>query len=118
MRIFRPSLVEYPDVIRFGLYSGGVSVINVFYNLAPQIFLARILDFAAVGLYSRAVGVTQVFDRLVGQVLSPVIMPAIFAQKQSRRRSEGIYLDAISLLSAVHWPFLDFHGDSWRSRSS
>jgi O-antigen/teichoic acid export membrane protein len=106
MRIFRPSLLEYPDVIRFGLYSGAISIINVFYNLAPQIFLARILDFAAVGLYSRAIGVTQVFDKLVGQVLGPVIMPAIFAQTQIGGNLKRIYLDAISLLTAVHWPFL------------
>jgi O-antigen/teichoic acid export membrane protein len=108
MRIFRPSLSEYPDVITFGLYSGGISVINVFYNLAPQIFLARILDFAAVGLYSRAIGITQVFDRLVGQVLSPVIMPAIFVQTQAGGNLKRIYLDAIALLTAVHWPFLTF----------
>jgi O-antigen/teichoic acid export membrane protein len=108
MRIFRPSLLEYPDVIRFGLYSGAISIINVFYNLAPQIFLARILDFAAVGLYSRAISVTQVFDKMVGQVLGPVIMPAIFAQTQTGGNLKRIYLDAISLLTAVHWPFLTF----------
>lgn len=107
-QIFRPSLAEYPDVVRFGLYSGGVSIINVFYNLAPQIFLARILDFAAVGLYSRAIGITQVFDKLVGQVLSPVIMPAIFSQTKAGVNLKRIYLDAISLLTAVHWPFLAF----------
>jgi O-antigen/teichoic acid export membrane protein len=107
-RVFRPSLAEYPDVIRFGLYSGGVSIINVFYNLAPQIFLARILDFAAVGLYSRAIGITQVFDRLVGQVLSPVVMPAIFAQTKAGGNLKHIYLDAVTLLTAVHWPFLAF----------
>jgi O-antigen/teichoic acid export membrane protein len=107
-RVFRLSLAEYPDVMRFGLYSGGVSIINVFYNLAPQIFLARILDFAAVGLYSRAVGITQVFDRLVSQVLNPVIMPAIFAQTKAGGNLKRIYLDAIALLTAVHWPFLTF----------
>lgn len=107
-QIFRPSLSEYPDVIRFGLYSGGISIINVFYNLAPQIFLARILDFAAVGLYSRAVSITQVFDKLVGQVLGPVIMPAIFAQTKAGGNLKRIYLDAITLLTAVHWPFLTF----------
>jgi O-antigen/teichoic acid export membrane protein len=107
-QIFRPSLSEYPDVIRFGLYSGGVSIINVFYNLAPQIFLARILDFAAVGLYSRALGITQIFDKLVGQVLGPVIMPAIFAQAKAGGNLKRIYLDAIALLTAVQWPFLTF----------
>lgn len=107
-QVFRPSLAEYPDVIEFGLYSGGVSIINVFYNLAPQIFLARILDFAAVGLYSRALSIAQVFDKLVGQVLGPVIMPAIFAQTKAGGNLKRIYLDAIPLLTAVHWPFLTF----------
>ena len=85
LRIFRPSLAGYPEIVRFGLYSSGVVLINVFYSSAPQIFLARMMDFAAVGLYSRAVTLTQMFDKLVIQVVSPVIMPAIFAQTERRR---------------------------------
>jgi O-antigen/teichoic acid export membrane protein len=90
------------------MYSGGVSLINVFYNLSPQIFLGRILDFTAVGLYSRATGVTQVFDKLVGQVLGPVIMPAIFAENRAGTGLRKIYLDSITLLSAIQWPALIF----------
>jgi O-antigen/teichoic acid export membrane protein len=107
-QVFRFSLSEYPDVVRFGLYSSGVSIINIFYNLAPQLFLGRILGFAAVGLYSNAVGIARVFDRLVGQVLSPVIMPAIVAQNRAGGDLKRIYLDAMALLSVVHWPFLAF----------
>jgi O-antigen/teichoic acid export membrane protein len=105
---FRPSLLEYRDIIGFGLYSSGVSLINVFYNLAPQLFLAKILDFASVGLYSRAINLTQAFDKLVTQVLNPVIMPAIVAQSKAGADLKGVYLDAIQLLSAVQWPFLIF----------
>ncbi|WP_461717923.1 oligosaccharide flippase family protein [Bradyrhizobium liaoningense] len=104
----RPSLVAYRDVVSFGLYSSGVSVINVFYNLAPQLFLARILDFASVGLYSRAISLTQVFDRLVTQVLNPVIMPAIVARRQAGEDLSAVYLEAIQLLSVAQWPFLVF----------
>lgn len=106
--VFRPSLLECRDIIGFGLYSSGVSVINVFYNLAPQLFLARILDFASVGLYSRAINITQVFDRLVMQVLNPVIMPAIVARSKTGADLKEVYLEAIQLLSAVQWPFLVF----------
>ncbi len=105
---FRPSIFEYRDVVGFGLYSSGVSVINVFYNLAPQLFMARVIDFAAVGLYSRAVSATQVFDRLVTQVLNPVIMPAIVARNKAGADLTRVYLDSIQLLSAVQWPFLIF----------
>jgi O-antigen/teichoic acid export membrane protein len=106
LRIFRPSLAGYPEVVRFGLYSSGVVLINVLYNSAPQLFLARVLDFTAVGLYSRAVNVTQVFDKLVIQVISPVIMPAIFAQTNAGADLKRIYLNAICLLTIVQWPFL------------
>lgn len=106
LRIFRPSVAGYGDIVKFGLYSSGVVLINVFYNSAPQLFLARVLDLAAVGLYSRAVNVTQVFDKLVIQVISPVIMPAIFAQTGAGADLKRIYLHAISLLTVLHWPFL------------
>lgn len=108
LAVFRPSLVDRREVIGFGLYSSGVSVINVFYGLAPQLFLARILDFASVGLYSRAVNITQVFDKLVMQVLNPVIMPAIAARRTAGADLRGVYLEAVQLLSAVQWPFLLF----------
>ena len=108
LRIFLPSFKGYRDVMSFGFYSSGVSVINVFYNLAPQLILARVLDFAAVGLYSRAVNVTQMFDKLVIQILNPVIMPAIFAQTRSGGDLKRIYLDAIELIAAIQWPFLIF----------
>jgi O-antigen/teichoic acid export membrane protein len=106
--IFRPSLAGYPEIVKFGLYSSGVVLINVFYNAAPLLFLARVLDFASVGLYSRAVSLTQVFDKLVTQVIGPVIMPAIVAQTSVGVDLKRIYLHAISLLTALHWPFLIF----------
>ena len=48
------------------------------------------------------------FDKLVGQVLAPVIMPAIFAQTKAGGNLKHIYLDAIALLTGVYWPFLAF----------
>ena len=102
---------EYRDVVSFGLYSERCSVINVFYNLAPQLLLAKMLDFASVGLYSRAVNITQVFDQLVMQVLSPVIMPAIFARNKAGADLSAIYLDAIAAAFGGAMAFPDLHGD-------
>ena len=108
LRIFRPSFIGCRAVINFGLFSSGISVINTFYNLAPQFILARVLDFAAVGLYSRAINVTQMFDKFVLQILNPVIMPAIFAQTRSGGDLKQLYLNAIELISSIQWPFLIF----------
>jgi O-antigen/teichoic acid export membrane protein len=106
--LLRPSLAGYREVVRFGLYSSGVSVINVFYNLAPQLFLAKILDFMSLGLYSRAINLTQMFDKLVSRVLDPVVMPAIVERRKAGEDLKAIYLNAIELLSAVQWPFMIF----------
>jgi O-antigen/teichoic acid export membrane protein len=106
--VLRLSFSGYQEVVHFGLYSSGVSVINVFYNLCPQLFLARNLDFASVGLYSRAVGVTQLFDRLVMQAISPVIMPGILSHQKAGADVKRLYLDAIELISVLQWPFLLF----------
>lgn len=104
----RPSLVDCREIVGFGLYSGAVSVVNVFYGLAPQLFLAKVLDFTAVGLYSRATASTQIFDKLVTQVISPVVMPAVVARTKAGEDLKVVYVEAIQLLSAVQWPFLAF----------
>lgn len=104
----RPSLLEHREIFNFGLYSSAVSIINLIYNVAPQLFLAKILDFGSVGLYSRATNLTQMFDRLVAQVLNPVVMPAIVAQRRAGADLKAVYLEAVELLSAVQWPFLIF----------
>ncbi|MGX9429220.1 MULTISPECIES: oligosaccharide flippase family protein [Bradyrhizobium] len=106
--VFRPSVADFRDVVRFGLYSSGISIINVLYNLSPQLFLAKILDFTSVGLYSRATSITQVFDRLVVQVLNPIIMPALVSRSRDAAGLRSAYLDAVELLSVVQWPFLLF----------
>jgi O-antigen/teichoic acid export membrane protein len=106
--MLRPSFRELRDVLTFSVYSGGVSIVNVLYALAPQFLLARFLDFSAVGLYSNAVAFAKVFDRLVVQVLSPVIMPAVVSRNRRNGDLKRIYLHAMALLSVVHWPFLVF----------
>jgi O-antigen/teichoic acid export membrane protein len=105
-KIFRPSLYGYADIFHFGAYSSGTVIINVLYNLAPQLFLARIIDFNAVGLYSRASNITQLFDKWVIQVLNPVILPAISAHKRAGGDLKRTYLNAIELIAVVQWPFM------------
>lgn len=107
-RIFRPSLTGYSDVLHFGFISSGVVLINVAYNLSPQLILARMLGFDAAGIYSRACSMTQVFDRLVIQVMNPVIGPTLVSHSQKGGDLKKAYLQTIALLTALQWPFLTF----------
>lgn len=108
MRIFRPCLRSWRDVVGFGTYSSATVIINVLYQYSPQLILGRVLGFTAVGLYGRAINVTQVFDKVVLDVLNPVIMPAISAQARTGANLKDTYLNAIELITALHWPFLLF----------
>jgi O-antigen/teichoic acid export membrane protein len=108
LRLFRPSLEGWREVIAFGLYSSAVAIVNVFYQMSPQLIIGRVLDFAAVGVYGRALNVTQIFDKLVLEVLNPVIMPAVAAQTRAGADLKPVYLHAVELLTAVQWPFLIF----------
>lgn len=44
IQIFKPSLWNSSEVLKFRMYSGGDSLMNIFYNLSLQVFLGRILD--------------------------------------------------------------------------
>lgn len=105
-RNYLPSFSGYAEVIGFGAYSSAVIALNVFCNLAPQIFLGRNLGFAAVGLYNRALNTAQMFDKLIVQVVSPVVMPAFVVRAGAGKSLKVLYLDAIEMLTAVQWPFL------------
>jgi O-antigen/teichoic acid export membrane protein len=105
-RNFLPAISGYTDVVSFGAYSGAISALSVFYNLAPQVFLGRNLGFTPVGLYNRALNAAQMFDKFIAQVVAPVIMPAIVAKAEAGKSLKLLYLEAIEILSVVQWPFL------------
>lgn len=106
--IFRPCLRSWRDVLGFGSYSAGTVIVTALWEYSHQLVLGRVLGFSAVGLYGRAINVTQIFDRLVVDVLKPVILPAISIQARSGVDLRRICLDAIALITALHWPFLLF----------
>ena len=108
VRIFRPSLRNWREVVGFGAYSSGTVIINVLYSWSPQMILGRVLDMTAVGLYSRAFNVIQLFDKLVLDVINPIMMPAISAQARLGADLKRLYMDAAEMISALHWPFLIF----------
>src|SRR5690606_28490260 len=104
--IFLPCLTNWREVLAFGGYSSATTVLNNLYGMLPQLMLGRLIGLEAAALYSRATILCQLPERAVIGAIQPVILPA-FASKA--RQGEGLrepYLQALSLLSAVHWPVL------------
>lgn len=104
--IFLPCLTNWREVLAFGGYSSATTVLNNLYGMLPQLMLGRLIGLEAAALYSRATILCQLPERAVIGAIQPVILPA-FARRA--RQGEGLrepYLQALGLLSAIHWPVL------------
>jgi O-antigen/teichoic acid export membrane protein len=104
--IFRPSLHAWRKVAAFGGYSSAAALVNVAFQLLPQLALGRILSLDAVGIYSRAVVICQLPDKAIVGALQPLFLPALAAQLRTGGNLKEIYLLWVGHLTAILWPGL------------
>lgn len=103
-----PSFKGVGQVFQFGKFASAVYIVGQIGKGAPELIIGRARGTADVGIYSRAGGLVEMFNRLLMRPVLQVCMP-YFAR--SNRESGGVvpaYLNSVSLLSAVGWPFLGF----------
>ncbi len=104
--MFRPTLLVWRKVFRFGGYSTATLLLNNLYQMLPQLILGRILTFDAVGLYNRAIMLSQLPERTILGALHPVVLPALAARARVGGDLKEPYLRGITYMTAVQWPFL------------
>lgn len=100
-----PGLAEIRSVIHFGKHASGIYILGQAGRSAPEMIIGRALDMPSVAFFSRASGLVEIFHRLVLRPVTSVCLPH-FAKS---RRDDGTvltgYLQAVSYLTAVGWPF-------------
>ncbi len=100
-----PGLVQIRSVVHFGKHASGIYILGQAGRSAPEMIIGRALDMPSVAFFSRASGLVEIFHRLVLRPVTSVCLP-YFAKS---RRDEGTvvtgYLQAVSYLTAVGWPF-------------
>ncbi|MDR6955756.1 O-antigen/teichoic acid export membrane protein [Ancylobacter sp. 3268] len=106
MRIFRPSLAEWREILSFGGYSSAAGVFWKLQDFVPSLIIGRLIDFNAVGLFSRAVMVCQLPDKCLLNGLMPVALPALAAEARAGRDLTSAYLKATAYITAIQWPSL------------
>ncbi|NIX75697.1 oligosaccharide flippase family protein [Microvirga terricola] len=104
--IFRPCLLHGRKILAFGGYASATAVLNVAFQVLPQMYLGRLIGFDAVGIYSRAVTLYQLPERAIVNAFQPVVLPALAAEARAGRDLKKAYLHGLSLLTAVQWPAL------------
>lgn len=123
--ILKPVFSNWGDVLAFGSYNGLNAMLARMYDQVPYLILGRVVSFDASALFNRTLAVAQLPDRLfVGGVLS-VVFPAFSSEFRSGRDLKKAYLNALTFVTAVHWPALTLvamlahpavmflYGDQW-----
>jgi O-antigen/teichoic acid export membrane protein len=104
--VFWPCLAGWRQVLSFSSYASTTMILNVFYQMLPQLALGRILGFDAVGLYSRALMLCQLPERLIMSALQPVLLPALSARARLGGDLKEPYLRGLGYGLTVQWPFM------------
>lgn len=104
--IVMPTLRGLRQVLAFGSYSSAASGLNVAQVHLPQMVIGSVLGMAPLGLLSRAMAVSRLFDRLMTEALQPVLLPAMAVEHRSGGDLKRVYLQSLTLMTAVSWPFL------------
>ena len=125
-----PGLSGLRAIMKFGTQATSISILNTLSRSAPDLFLGKLQNMAAVGLYSRGNGFVAMFERLVLDAVWTVTMP-MFAKISREHGNLGpIYTKATAYLAAVTWSFtlgLAFlgeplirllYGEQWLTSSS
>lgn len=105
---FLPSFRTLSGVISFGSFASGASVLGRLAESLPELVIGRLLSMAAVGYFSRAAGLIMIFNRAVTFGVRPVLLPHFSARQREGASAADAYVRAVSLFTAVAWPFYGF----------
>jgi O-antigen/teichoic acid export membrane protein len=106
LSIFRFSLSEWRDVLKFGTYDSAISLLIRLWDYMPYLILGRMLNAEIVGLWQRAMWLCLFPERVILAGVGAVALPAFSEQSRQGTDLRENYLRAIELITAVQWPAL------------
>ena len=109
-RLTRPQLSRWREILRFG---GPVTAANVVTSVSMDIndlAVGKVLDFSQVAIASRAQGLMNLFHRDIMGTVRSVAYPAYAQAHRDDGQLEQRYVQSLSAVSAVAWPFYGFVG--------
>ncbi|OAF13593.1 hypothetical protein AYJ54_43475 [Bradyrhizobium centrolobii] len=104
--IFLPSLSEWRGVIGFGAFDSAAALVAAVGEYAPYLVIGRALDSASVGIAQRAVLLSVFPERVILAGVGAIALPVFARSMRERSDTKAVYLNALELISGVHWPCL------------
>jgi len=104
--IFRPTLLHWRPMIKFGSYNGATIMLYKAYEAIPYLLLGKFASPHASALFNRTFMVSQLPDKVFLAGASPVVLPAFSVSARAGEDLRPPYLHALGLITALQWPAL------------
>jgi O-antigen/teichoic acid export membrane protein len=104
--LVRPSLKAWRQILHFGVFASGASILNMAAAKVPDMIIGRFLGVAAVGIFSRGNGVITLFDTALMGSVSSVTNSALATYHREKLDIGPLFLQSLGMITAVAWPFL------------
>lgn len=102
---WRPGWRGLRCLVSFGAYASAANLLDEAGVAAPDLVIGKLIDMAGVGLFSKAQGMLNLFNQLITRAITPVLLPLYAAQVREGRDMKQAYLQTISCLAVLSWPF-------------
>jgi O-antigen/teichoic acid export membrane protein len=106
LSMYRWSLSEWRDVIRFGVFDSATSLLAALGEHAPYLLLGRFLNTAGIGIAQRALLLSTFPERVILAGVGAVALPTFARRVREGGDTRAAYLRAIEMITAVQWPCL------------
>lgn len=99
-----PRFQDLRAMLAFGGYNGATVALFRFYESMPYLILGRYVSVEASAMLNRSLTVCQLPDKVLLYGVVSVALPAFSAQARDGKKLKDSYLNATSLVTALHWP--------------
>lgn len=106
LSMYRPNLKSWREVLQFGCYNGGSSILEKVVDSVPYIFLGRILPIDALALYNRSLTICQLPDKVMFSGVAGVLISAFSNHSRNGGDLKLVYLKSVENITALQWPAL------------
>lgn len=94
------------DLLNFGIYVFGTSIINYFNRNLDYLLIGRFLGSEALGYYTLAYKLMLVPVRKIGGVINNTFLPAFSEMKDNKISIKKYYLKVLGLIALITFPMM------------
>jgi len=107
-RMLLPGFSQWRTVLSFGAQSSLAGVVTSVSMDINDLAVGKVMGFEPVAMLSRAQGLMNLFHRDLMSAIRNVAYPAYARAVREERALESIYLDSVTNVTVVAWPFYGF----------